>query len=209
MPSDKLSMSVTSTTTCDNDGLNVNGTKEKDLSSTNLESSVDLEKRNETYSSLTKDINVLQKSPKKKNPPKQRKSAKLLKASPSKTDKSSAHLAQSDKELKVEMTSRKISTARKRTYVKAADTVEIKKDLVVKRGRKKKKVEETNNPISISTPVKTMVTRKRKAAMMDSEEIKKSPILEQSNRNKSKREASKRAKLNISSFINEKSDLDD
>ena len=83
---------------------------EKDLSGTNLESAMDselLERKNETYSSLTEGITVCQKNPKRKNPPKARESVKLAKANPVKTAKCSAHLAPILKEGEVEAPKKK------------------------------------------------------------------------------------------------------
>jgi hypothetical protein len=205
----------------------VNGSTEKDVSSSNLESVMDSEllfRRNDTYSSLTEGITVLQKNPRKKNPPKARESTKLAKANPIKTAKCSAHLALKEGEVETP----KVKTPRKRPSrakkaVAAPPQPEEKKEEEVKpkRAGNRKKVDNNVKPAEKKEePEKTKDKkseepekveenktptsnggRKRKASKIESSEKKSEP--ETPTPVREKREASKRAKLFISYYESE------
>jgi hypothetical protein len=182
-------------------------------------------RRNDTYSSLTEGITVLQKNPRKKNPPKARESTKLAKANPIKTAKCSAHLALKEGEVEIPKvkTPRKRPSRAKKVVVAPPQPPEEKKDEEVKpkRGGKRKKVDNNVKPAEkkeepekstdkkIEEPEKVEENktptsnggRKRKASKIESSEKKSdsevpTPVRE-------KREASKRAKLFISYYESE------
>ena len=194
----------------------VNGTTEKDVSSSNLESTKDSEllfRRNDTYSSLTEGIKVLQKNPKRKYPPKARESAKLAKANPIKTAKCSAHLALKEGEVEPP----KVKTPRKRpsrakpalvTLPTPLPQEEKKEEEIVKpkRGGSRKKTENTPKPLEEPEKVEEKKTpisngRKRKASKLEDSE--KKPDAETPTPVRERREASKRAKLFISYYESE------
>jgi hypothetical protein len=150
-----------------------------EVDSSNIESAMDQEllfRRSETYSSLTDGITVLTKSPKKRGPSTREPKPKV--ANPVKTAKCSAHLATDEPVVK-------IAKARKPRPSRA----KLSKPIVVETDEEVEKVEAV---------VKPVITKgvKRKSPTENVEPI--TTVREVRN----KREASKRAKLNISNMAN-------